>query len=29
MWHEEKGTGRPQRCPQCKQNDLHRILMNS
>jgi predicted DNA-binding protein (UPF0251 family) len=29
MWQEEKGTGRPQRCPQCKQNDLHRILMNS
>jgi len=26
MWQEEKGTGRPRRCPQCKQNDLHRVL---
>jgi predicted DNA-binding protein (UPF0251 family) len=25
-WHEEKGTGRPRRCPKCKQNNLHRIL---
>jgi len=26
MWQVEKGTGRPRRCPQCKQNDLHRVL---
>jgi predicted DNA-binding protein (UPF0251 family) len=28
-WQEEKGAGRPRRCPQCEQNNLHRILMNS
>ena len=26
LWEEEKGTGRPQQCPVCKKNDLHRIL---
>jgi predicted DNA-binding protein (UPF0251 family) len=26
LWEEEKGTGRPRRCPQCKHNDLHRVL---
>jgi predicted DNA-binding protein (UPF0251 family) len=25
-WQEEKGTGRPRRCPKCKQDNLHRIL---
>jgi predicted DNA-binding protein (UPF0251 family) len=25
MWQEEKGTGRPRRCPKCKQIDLHRV----
>jgi len=29
MWEEEKGTGRPRRCPKCKQKELYRILMNS
>jgi hypothetical protein len=28
MWQEEKGTGRPRRCPKCKQNNLHRILQD-
>ena len=27
-WQEEKGTGRPRRCPKCKTNDLHRILQD-
>jgi Zn finger protein HypA/HybF involved in hydrogenase expression len=27
-WEEEKGTGRPRRCPQCKQNNLHRIMQD-
>jgi predicted DNA-binding protein (UPF0251 family) len=26
LWEEEKGTGRPRRCPRCKHNDLHRVL---
>lgn len=25
-WEEEQGTGRPRRCPKCKQNNLHRVL---
>jgi uncharacterized protein len=25
-WEEEKGTGRPRRCPRCRQKDLHRKL---
>ena len=27
-WEEEKGTGRPRRCPKCKQNKLHRVLQD-
>ena len=26
LWEEEKGTGRPRRCPRCKHKDLHRVL---
>jgi len=28
MWQEEKGTGRPRRCPKCMQNNLHRIVQD-
>jgi predicted DNA-binding protein (UPF0251 family) len=27
-WVEEKGTGRPRRCPKCKQNNLRRKLQD-
>jgi predicted DNA-binding protein (UPF0251 family) len=28
MWQEEKGTGRPRQCPNCKQDDFYRILQD-
>jgi predicted DNA-binding protein (UPF0251 family) len=28
-WEEERGTGRPPRCPKCKRDNLHRILQES
>jgi predicted DNA-binding protein (UPF0251 family) len=28
VWEEEKGTGRPRQCPNCKQDDLYRILQD-
>jgi predicted DNA-binding protein (UPF0251 family) len=28
IWQEEKGTGRPRRCPNCKQDDFYRILQD-
>ena len=27
-WQEEKGTGRPRRCPRCKENKPHRLLQD-
>ncbi|MFO8085685.1 MAG: DUF134 domain-containing protein [Desulfobacterales bacterium] len=28
IWEEPKGTGRPETCPECKDDKFHRILEN-